>query len=88
MPNSEWGFEKLVYRDSITGIRRDRKYAIQAQNTYATGIHMSQNVRKERGTKGLWMKELKYTSSLYLLMLGIYRPAPLFRSLDRACLKF
>ncbi|KAJ4734104.1 hypothetical protein LUZ62_023303 [Rhynchospora pubera] len=41
---NEWGFEKLVYRDSITGIRRDRKYAIQAQNAYATGIHMSENV--------------------------------------------
>jgi galactan beta-1,4-galactosyltransferase len=44
MPNSEWGFEKLVFRDSITRIRRDRKYAIQAHNAYATGVHMSQNV--------------------------------------------
>lgn len=40
----EWGFEKLVFRNSITGIRRDRKYAIQAKNAYATGVHMSQNV--------------------------------------------
>ncbi|KAF3944004.1 hypothetical protein ACB098_01G085500 [Castanea mollissima] len=40
----EWGFEKLVFKDSITGIRRDRKYAIQAKNAYATGVHMSENV--------------------------------------------
>ncbi|XP_050268046.1 galactan beta-1,4-galactosyltransferase GALS1 [Quercus robur] len=42
--SSEWGFEKLLFRDSITGIRRDRKYAIQAKNAYATGVHMSENV--------------------------------------------
>ncbi|XP_057975618.1 galactan beta-1,4-galactosyltransferase GALS1 [Malania oleifera] len=40
----EWGFEKLVFRDSRTRIRRDRKYAIQAKNAYATGVHMSENV--------------------------------------------
>lgn len=40
----EWGLEKLVFRNSITGIRRDRKYAIQARNAYATGVHMSENV--------------------------------------------
>lgn len=40
----EWGFEKLVFRNSITGVRRDRKYAIQARNAYSTGVHMSQNV--------------------------------------------
>ncbi|KAG2610978.1 galactan beta-1,4-galactosyltransferase GALS1-like [Panicum virgatum] len=40
----EWGFEKLVFRNSITGVRRDRKYAIQARNAYTTGVHMSQNV--------------------------------------------
>lgn len=40
----QWGFEKLVFRNSITGVRRDRKYAIQARNAYATGVHMSQNV--------------------------------------------
>ncbi|XP_010539085.1 PREDICTED: galactan beta-1,4-galactosyltransferase GALS1-like [Tarenaya hassleriana] len=39
----QWGFEKLVFRESRTGIRRDRKYAIQARNTYATGVHMSEN---------------------------------------------
>ncbi|RCV08041.1 hypothetical protein SETIT_1G294300v2 [Setaria italica] len=41
----EWGFEKLVFRNSITKVRRDRKYAIQARNAYSTGVHMSQNVR-------------------------------------------
>ncbi|RLN13257.1 hypothetical protein C2845_PM09G18890 [Panicum miliaceum] len=41
---SQWGFEKLVFRNSITGVRRDRKYAIQAKNAYATGVHMSENV--------------------------------------------
>ncbi|KAF9602864.1 hypothetical protein IFM89_031810 [Coptis chinensis] len=40
----KWGFEKLVFRDSRTKIRRDRKYAIQAKNAYATGVHMSENV--------------------------------------------
>ncbi|KAE8783609.1 Galactan beta-1,4-galactosyltransferase GALS1 [Hordeum vulgare] len=40
----EWGFEKFVFRNSITRVRRDRKYAIQARNAYATGVHMSQNV--------------------------------------------
>ncbi|OVA01053.1 protein of unknown function DUF23 [Macleaya cordata] len=40
----QWGFEKLVFRDSRTGIRRDRKYAIQAKNAFSTGVHMSENV--------------------------------------------
>ncbi|OIT21186.1 PREDICTED: galactan beta-1,4-galactosyltransferase GALS1 [Nicotiana attenuata] len=40
----QWGFEKLLFRDSRTNIRRDRKYAIQAKNAYATGVHMSENV--------------------------------------------
>ncbi|KAG6692283.1 hypothetical protein I3843_10G103000 [Carya illinoinensis] len=39
-----WGFEKLVYRDVVKGIRRDRKYAVQPRNVYATGVHMSQNL--------------------------------------------
>ncbi|XP_077216304.1 glycosyltransferase family protein (DUF23) [Tasmannia lanceolata] len=42
--SSQWGFEKLLFRESRTGIRRDRKYAIQAKNAYATGVHMSENV--------------------------------------------
>ncbi|KQK18454.1 galactan beta-1,4-galactosyltransferase GALS1 [Brachypodium distachyon] len=40
----KWGFEKLVFRNSITGVRRDRKYAVQARNAYSAGVHMSQNV--------------------------------------------
>ncbi|XP_059636487.1 galactan beta-1,4-galactosyltransferase GALS1 [Cornus florida] len=40
----QWGFEKLLFRDSRTKIRRDRKYAIQAKNAFATGVHMSENV--------------------------------------------
>ncbi|PPS09199.1 hypothetical protein GOBAR_AA11456 [Gossypium barbadense] len=43
-PDRRWGFEKLVYRDVKRGIRRDRKYAIQPRNVYATGVHMSQNL--------------------------------------------
>ncbi|KAL8508707.1 hypothetical protein ACS0TY_019094 [Phlomoides rotata] len=39
----KWGFEKLVYRDVRRGIRRDRKYAVQPRNVFATGVHMSQN---------------------------------------------
>ncbi|XP_050371035.1 galactan beta-1,4-galactosyltransferase GALS3-like [Argentina anserina] len=42
--NRKWGFEKLVYKDVKKGIRRDRKYAVQPRNVYATGVHMSQNV--------------------------------------------
>eukprot|EP00253_Pinus_taeda_P028181 PITA_28181 len=40
----EWGFEHLIFRDVKRGIRRDRKYAVQARNVYATGVHMSENV--------------------------------------------
>lgn len=40
----QWGFEKLLFRDSRTRIRRDRKYAIQPRSAYATGVHMSENV--------------------------------------------
>ncbi|KAK7386602.1 hypothetical protein VNO78_26936 [Psophocarpus tetragonolobus] len=40
----KWGFEKHVFRDSITGIRRDRKYAVQPRSLYATGVHMSQDL--------------------------------------------
>ncbi|KAK7303826.1 hypothetical protein RJT34_14743 [Clitoria ternatea] len=39
-----WGFEKLVYKDSKKGIRRDRKYAVQPRSLFATGVHMSQNL--------------------------------------------
>ncbi|KAI3442268.1 Glycosyltransferase family 92 protein [Psidium guajava] len=41
----KWGFEKLVYRDVKRGIRRDRKYAVQPRSVYATGVHMSQNLK-------------------------------------------
>ncbi|XP_073276827.1 galactan beta-1,4-galactosyltransferase GALS1-like [Primulina huaijiensis] len=40
----QWGFEKLVFRDSRTRMRRDRKYAVQAKNAFAAGVHMSANV--------------------------------------------
>lgn len=33
-----------MFREARTGIRRDRKYAIQAKNAFATGVHMSENV--------------------------------------------
>ncbi|KAL6992152.1 hypothetical protein U1Q18_010259 [Sarracenia purpurea var. burkii] len=39
----KWGFEKLVYKDVKRGVRRDRKYAVQPRNVFATGVHMSQN---------------------------------------------
>ncbi|XP_010270611.1 PREDICTED: galactan beta-1,4-galactosyltransferase GALS1-like [Nelumbo nucifera] len=42
--SKQWGFEKLLFKESRTGIWRDRKYAIQAKNAYATGVHMSENV--------------------------------------------
>lgn len=40
----QWGFEKLLFRDSTTGTWKDRKYAIQARLAFATGVHMSENV--------------------------------------------
>ncbi|KAK1260086.1 hypothetical protein QJS04_geneDACA001435 [Acorus gramineus] len=43
--SSEWGFEKLVFQQTTRPPgHKDRKYAIQAKNAYATGVHMSQNV--------------------------------------------
>ncbi|KFK31618.1 hypothetical protein AALP_AA6G136500 [Arabis alpina] len=40
----KWGFEKLAYRDVKKVPRRDRKYAVQPRNVFATGVHMSQNL--------------------------------------------
>lgn len=40
----KWGIEKLVYKDIKRGIRRDRKYAIQPRNVFATGVHLSENL--------------------------------------------
>lgn len=33
-----------MYKDVKKGIRRDRKYAVQPSNVFATGVHMSQNL--------------------------------------------
>ena len=33
-----------MYKDTKRGIRRDRKYAVQPRNVFATGVHMSQNI--------------------------------------------
>ncbi|GKD14830.1 galactan beta-1,4-galactosyltransferase GALS3-like protein [Tanacetum coccineum] len=41
----KWGIEKLVYRDIKRGTRRDRKYAIQPRNVFATGVHLSENFK-------------------------------------------
>ncbi|CAH2078458.1 unnamed protein product [Thlaspi arvense] len=41
----KWGFEKLAYRDVKKVPRRDRKYAVQPSNVFATGVHMSQNLQ-------------------------------------------
>ncbi|CAN7070915.1 unnamed protein product [Brassica oleracea var. botrytis] len=41
----KWGFEKMAYRDVKKVPRRDRKYAVQPQNVFATGVHMSQNLQ-------------------------------------------
>lgn len=79
MPNSEWGFEKLVYRDSVTGIRRDRKYAIRSQNAYATGVHMSENVigNTTHKTEHL-IRYYHYHNSINILgdLCQEYRPIP------------
>ncbi|XP_020193764.1 galactan beta-1,4-galactosyltransferase GALS1 [Aegilops tauschii subsp. strangulata] len=64
----EWGFEKFVFRNSITRVRRDRKYAIQARNAYATGVHMSQNVygRSTHKTEAL-IRYYHYHNSINVL---------------------
>lgn len=41
--NRKWGFEKLVYRDVLRGIRRDRKYAVQPRNLLSAGVHLSED---------------------------------------------
>ncbi|XP_074268933.1 galactan beta-1,4-galactosyltransferase GALS3-like [Silene latifolia] len=41
--SKKWGFEKLVYKNVKKVARRDRKYAIQPRNVFATGVHISQN---------------------------------------------
>lgn len=40
--DKKWGFEKLVYKNA-KNMRRDKKYAIQPKNVYATGVHTSEN---------------------------------------------
>ncbi|KAF7080027.1 hypothetical protein CFC21_084177 [Triticum aestivum] len=64
----EWGFEKFVFRNSITRVRRDRKYAIQARNAYATGVHMSQNIygRSTHKTEAL-IRYYHYHNSINVL---------------------
>ncbi|KAK7360765.1 hypothetical protein VNO77_02778 [Canavalia gladiata] len=61
----KWGFEKLVFRDSITGIRRDRKYAVQPRGLYATGVHMSQDLagKTTHKTEGM-IKYFHYHGSI------------------------
>ncbi|GAB2213780.1 hypothetical protein Droror1_Dr00018095 [Drosera rotundifolia] len=54
----KWGFEKLVYRDVKRGIRRDRKYAVQPRDIFATGVHMSQNMQGKTTHKT--EKRIKY----------------------------
>lgn len=47
----KWGFEKLVYRDIKQVSRRNRKYAIQPRNVFATGVHLSKNLVGESTTR-------------------------------------
>ncbi|KAL1224011.1 Galactan beta-1,4-galactosyltransferase GALS2 [Cardamine amara subsp. amara] len=47
----KWGFEKLAYRDVKKVPRRDRKYAVQPRNVFATGVHMSQNLQGKTNHK-------------------------------------
>lgn len=64
----EWGFEKLVFRNSIDKVRRDRKYAIQARNAYSVGVHMSQNVKGRTTHKtGNLIKYYHYHSSINVM---------------------
>ncbi|KAI5073570.1 hypothetical protein GOP47_0011583 [Adiantum capillus-veneris] len=60
-----WGFERLIFRNIKRGHRWDRKYAIQARNVLATGVHMSENVvGKTMHTKGSLIKYYHYHNTI------------------------
>uniref|UniRef100_A0A803N5X0 Glycosyltransferase family 92 protein n=2 Tax=Chenopodium quinoa TaxID=63459 RepID=A0A803N5X0_CHEQI len=49
--SEKWVMEKLVYRNVKKVARRDRKYAIQPRNVFATGVHLSKNFEGESAHK-------------------------------------
>ncbi|KAG5516149.1 hypothetical protein RHGRI_037008 [Rhododendron griersonianum] len=51
----KWGFEKLVYREVKKVRRRNRKYAVQPRNVFATGVHLTQDLvgKSTHQTEGL-----------------------------------
>lgn len=49
--SKKWVMEKLVYRNVKKVARRDRKYAVQPRNVYATGVHLSKNFEGESAQK-------------------------------------
>eukprot|EP00249_Psilotum_nudum_P006738 c20015_g1_i1 orf=220-1755(-) len=61
----QWGFEKLVFKNVNTKTRWDRKYAIQARNVFATGVHMSENlIGRTLHTKGPKIKYYHYHNTI------------------------
>ncbi|KAH7288422.1 hypothetical protein KP509_31G026200 [Ceratopteris richardii] len=60
-----WAFEKLVFLNVKRGIRWDRKYAIQARNVLATGVHLSENlIGKTLHTKESAIKYYHYHNTI------------------------
>lgn len=49
--SKKWVMEKLVYRNVKKVARRDRKYAVQPRNVFATGVHLSKNFQGESAHK-------------------------------------
>ncbi|MCO5595904.1 hypothetical protein L7F22_049955 [Adiantum nelumboides] len=60
-----WAFERLVFCNIKRGVRWDRKYAIQARNVLATGVHWSENiVGKTLHTKRSSIKYYHYHNTI------------------------
>lgn len=55
MMMSRWGFEKLVYKDMAPDhVKTASKYAVQARNVFATGVHYSQKELNHMQGEGTW----------------------------------
>lgn len=61
--SSRWGFEKLVYKDMAPDyVKTASKYAVQARNVFATGVHNSdKSLNHMQGEVGwAWLPRMRY----------------------------
>ncbi|XP_021857008.1 galactan beta-1,4-galactosyltransferase GALS3 [Spinacia oleracea] len=58
--SKKWVIEKLVYRNVKKVARKDRKYAVQPRNVFATGVHLSKNFEGESAHYHTTEKLIKY----------------------------